>query len=259
MKASDIVTRDCKLGLKSYQNILASYKYLEYMCGLQDSKDFILLSSIFQTAIVRYAKPFLNNQTEFGKIKYPIKHLRDIPGFKQELHEHLLDLRNKFVAHDDYNEIDTRLLKFGFRYNNYPVFIPTSIAISNKQISHPADIQTVLGLKEHIAAVLDGVGRKLNDDVGKLRKIIIDNPEEAIESSKYTNDYGSVAINADGTIPPPPDFTDDEWLNTDEPDFSHIDKGYRYEDIRYKNDFMEPIEVPLSENLKFRYDPKGKI
>jgi hypothetical protein len=60
-----------------------------------DSLDDDLKASLLSSIIISYSRPFLHAPA------YPSRHLREQPNFDRELHEHLLELRNKLIAHSD--------------------------------------------------------------------------------------------------------------------------------------------------------------
>jgi hypothetical protein len=55
------------------------------------------------SCIISYARPFTSALTRNGKITYPTKRLMAATGFDKELHAHILDLRNRIIAHGDYD------------------------------------------------------------------------------------------------------------------------------------------------------------
>lgn len=62
-----------------------------------------LKGALFMSAVVTYARPFLRTKNKYGEASgaYPIRHLKDDGRFDVKLHEHLLHVRNKLIAHDD--------------------------------------------------------------------------------------------------------------------------------------------------------------
>lgn len=81
-------------------------KYLEFLSTADLSQLDILRSSLLVAAIISYARPFSDNNAHekaAGKLKVSKKEIRTLVG-KQglELHEKVLDLRNRAVAHSEY-------------------------------------------------------------------------------------------------------------------------------------------------------------
>jgi len=71
----------CQLAIKAYQNLVGSHSAFERLVALLPAGDHLLLSSVFCFAVVKYAKPFIETETPFGKTKYPSRHLKKVEGF----------------------------------------------------------------------------------------------------------------------------------------------------------------------------------
>lgn len=200
--------------------------------------------------MVKYAKPFVQTETPFGRTRYPVRQLKAVRGFSSEIHTHLLELRNTLVAHDDLESIEPRILQFCVSITESAFSIPVSIAISNKCLAYPADLSSVHKLREHVAACVQGVLDNLNSDLAKVRDAALQHPEQASEGVRYQKNYGQSRIEAGGSQLQPPDFMGDEWLNSNAPDFSHIHNGLRYEEFRVRRDFFGPEIVKIARRMR---------
>jgi hypothetical protein len=60
-------------------------------------------AALHSSCVISYARPFTSALTKNGKITYPTKRLMTATGFDKELHAHILDLRNRTIAHGDYD------------------------------------------------------------------------------------------------------------------------------------------------------------
>jgi hypothetical protein len=60
-------------------------------------------AALHSSCVIAYARPFTHASTQSGKVTYPTKVLMAASGFDKELHAHILDLRNRLVAHSDYD------------------------------------------------------------------------------------------------------------------------------------------------------------
>jgi hypothetical protein len=251
----NLYERSCnesKLGVKAYQNLLGSLNAFNKLIGLITSNDHIVLSSVFCFAVVKYAKPFIETGTSFGKTRYPTKHLQKTSGFSKEIHDHLVALRNTLVAHDDLESIEPRILKFCVSINESSYTIPVSIAISNKCLAYPADLESACKLRDHVSACVKSTLDKLNSDLANVRQIAIAHPEQATTVERYRKNYGQEKINVGGSQLHLPDFMSDEWLNANQPDFTHIHNGFQYEELKVRRDFYGPerIKLPSGEEIE---------
>jgi hypothetical protein len=247
---------DCKIGIKAFQNIKASSVGFSKILDLAEIKDPVLMSSIFYWAVIRYAKPFLNSQFEDGKRCYKTKDLKKVNGFSEAMHKHLITVRNTLVAHDDFTEITPRLLTSGMIMAEEDFFIPTSVAISNKCISYPLNFTTVQQMQLHTQTCCNGVHSKLIEDIEELRSLTLRFPEMARENSEYESHYGETKIEANSSpLIQPPDFLNDQWLNTPVPDYSELHNGYMYEEERINKDFHGPEKIVTPKGMEFNISP----
>lgn len=244
--------KDCQLGIKALQNLRAASSALHRLQELSESGDFLLLSSLFHYAIVKYAKPFLGCRIGEQEIRYPVKRLRKENGFSEVLHEHLILVRNTLVAHDDFNHVSPRILTMCICPQDTNFQIPVSITIANKSISHPADKAGVDLMFKHVMAAFEVVGKNLSADMVALREITLKQPHLAKDSEQYSKHYGTQQVSGEGTRIVPPDVSGDPWLNPDEPDFSSLHKGFLYEPMSAKKEFHGPemIELPNGERVE---------
>jgi hypothetical protein len=247
--------RDCKLVMKTYQSISSSVQYLDSLLKMEDSTDFIVLSSVFQLAVIKYVKPFLNTNTSVGKLQYPAKLLKKIVGFKIDLHKHLIDIRHTLVAHDDFEKIEPHILTLTYTLENKKPAIPYQINISNKCVSHPAKVEDVKSIRNHVKATLNGVSKDLLSKVKRHRELILEYPDLAQEKIKYSKKYGKTNISKGGSQLTPPDISNDEWLNIKEPDFSEIHEGYRYESMQFRIDFDGPETIQFDDGSQIEIKP----
>ena len=131
----------------------------------------------------KYAKPFVQTETPFGRTRYPVRQLKAVRGFSSEIHTHLLELRNTLVAHDDLESIEPRILQFCVSITESAFSIPVSIAISNKCLAYPADLSSVHKLREHVAACVQGVLDNLNSDLRKFETPRYNIPNRLVKAS----------------------------------------------------------------------------
>lgn len=240
---------DAKLSLKAFQNLAGAHQGFQKLLFLGQSNDLILLSSVFCFAVVKYGRPFVDTKTENGKTRFPIGVLKKTPGFVATIHEHLLELRNSLIAHDDLERIEPRILTLFLSIGDPAVRIPTSVVASNMCLAFPNTTSVIEGFRDHVAACVQGTQSKLNSDLARIRQAALDNPSEATDGGRYERNYGS-ASPIDGSRFQSPDIMSNEWLDTQAPDFAHTHNGFHYETLRIRRDFHGPEKITL---------PDGKV
>lgn len=255
--AHALACRDCKLSIKTYQNVSGALSAFDRFIDLHPSGDHILLSSIFCFAVVKYAKLFIDTETSLGKTRYSVRHLKKIPNFSFEVHTHLLELRNTLVAHDDFVSIEPKILQLCMSVHGTNFPIPTTIGISNKCLAYPVDLDAALKLKHHVAACLDGILNKLFLDLTRIREAALADPGQTVEGRRYKENYDRVPIDANtGNVGLEiPDFMSNKWLDNNHPDFTHIHSGYRYEELRIRRDFHGPERIKLPNGFEIVIEP----
>ncbi len=239
--------KNCKLGVKAFQNVKSSETRLTRMQGYFVRDDNELLSALFSSAVVSYAKPFLESNIGTANAIYPTKQLKKhCEGFDIELHNHLIKIRHSVVAHDDFNYIDPKLLQVGVDANG--LFIPTTMIMSNKCISYPSKIQFLNSILKHVSVTTEFIYIKLRDDLTLLRKQIIEHPS-TVKKSQYTKDFGDINNPTQDTS----NIKNDTWLDIPAPTFETVEKEYKYEQIRVGKDFTdyEKFEFPNGEFIEF--------
>jgi hypothetical protein len=249
-------SHDAKVSLKAYQNLAGAHQGFEKLLSLGQSNDLILLSSVFCFAVVKYGRPFVGTKTPTGKTRFPMGALKATPGFVATIHEHLLELRNSLIAHDDLDSIEPRVLTLFLSVGDRDLAtrIPTSVAASNMCLAFPNTVTAIEGFRDHVAACVGGAKNKLDLDLARIRQAALDNPSEAIDGQRYEKNYGPASPTS-GSHYQPPDLMSNEWLETGPPRFAHAHNGFHYETLRVRRDFHGPEKIALPNGEFFEINP----
>lgn len=247
--------RDCQLGIKAYQNIHSSLQALKRLCDLIDSDDRLYTSSMFYMGVIRYAKPFESTRTGKGDVCYQLKWLTKMPDFSVDVHKHLITLRRTLIAHDDFTQIEPRIVGFSLGHEGVSDRLVTSLIISNKCVACPIDRSSTEKIRDHISIALKGVLQKLCEDLGRLRDIERKHPDQARQAQKYYRDCGKIEIPKEGTRLTQPDVSGESWLDIPDPDFSAVHNGFRYEEVKVRVNFHGPDEIRLPDGGSLRITP----
>jgi hypothetical protein len=239
--------RECKLGVKALQNLLASQAAVDRLLPLGASKDWDLMAALFCAAVVRYAKPFVDSR---GATPYPTKRISGAKGFDKTMHDHLLVIRKKLVAHDDDDYPDPRLLLLAYKIPDLDLAYPAAIALSNKCLAYPADWNTLREIREHVAASIAAIQTKLGEDLHVLRIEWAKDQKQAdrslrvrVEDSPSSSDWA-----------PLPDYLKDEWLDVSTPNFSAMHDGFIYDQWHWKLDFHGKQEIPMPDGSVLEFE-----
>jgi hypothetical protein len=98
----DASRRRCVDHLRALLSIkMARASMLDLLSGW-DSQPPTVKCALHSACVISYGRTFVHSETNTGKITYPTRQLMKASGFDIELHKHILDLRNRIIAHGDY-------------------------------------------------------------------------------------------------------------------------------------------------------------
>ncbi|HVY89630.1 MAG TPA: hypothetical protein VG942_12225 [Hyphomonadaceae bacterium] len=167
----EIRRRDCLISAKALHNLTIAHKALTQLIAEIPKREHLILSSFFHHAAIRYAKPFQNSALELGTARFPFKSIKDAPGFSVSVHEHLLEVRNTLIAHDDFDAVLPRLIHEGPEIGGH--IIPLAVAIANVTILYPTDVESAKKLETHVEAAAKATMEKLVVDMAAYRQCVL--------------------------------------------------------------------------------------
>lgn len=95
--------RRCVDHMRALLSIRYSHNNALSILELWESPNDNLKAALHSACIIAYSRPFKSAKTKRqGKVSYPTRSLMAAPGFDQDLHRHMLDLRDRLIAHSDY-------------------------------------------------------------------------------------------------------------------------------------------------------------
>ncbi len=137
-------------------------EYLDFLINAGSPQPDILRSSLLVAAIVSYARPFTDNNAHdkaTGRLNVSDKEIRQLVG-KQglELHKKILDLRNRAIAHSEYDMNPTSRVEKHAGEHGF-VLKSRFFNILGKEL----DYNLFLNLSRKLKGYLDGKLFDLND------------------------------------------------------------------------------------------------
>lgn len=93
----------CVDHLRALISIRMAHEYISAILARWTTNDVATVAGLHSASVIAYARPFTLALTKDGKVAYPASTLKNAPRFDHELHSHLLDLRNRLLAHADYD------------------------------------------------------------------------------------------------------------------------------------------------------------
>lgn len=142
-----------------------------------------LKSGLFFSAVVGYAVPFLH------KPEYPSKHLAKHMGFQKKLHAHLLQLRNKLIAHadEDYAQGSVNQISANIAVPDGQTTVHLMIHVRVISLHSISSAELVKEHAAHIAATREGAWRALIDtmeDFSRASNEFVENYKQWVGTSK---------------------------------------------------------------------------
>ncbi len=233
MTPHDRALDDVKLTAKALQNMTASVSYFERMATERDP---LLLSSLFCSAVVRYARPFSQPPAGKGNRAYPLKQLKRRDDFRTDVHDHLMGIRNTLVAHDDMESIEPRVLSTSITSSDPEIFLVTSIVVSNKCLAYPVSGSTAAVMLAQATACVAGMTLALQSALDRAREEAHRDPAAARAEPKF-QESGTATV-SEGQPAFVPDHALHPWLTPQNPDFSNVHNGFVYDEFRHAKTYF---------------------
>jgi hypothetical protein len=153
-----VVLRDAR----AFDSIAAAYRLAIKLRAELETLDTEVNSSLLSTVCINYGRPFSQPPT------YPYRGLKGHPQFDVEIHEHLLELRNKLIAHSDEEYADATMhsltiaLTFEKDGNVTNAEFPQSLDVHVVALNSIHSPELVDRICNHLQAALLGVSDELN-------------------------------------------------------------------------------------------------
>ena len=154
----------CISHLRSLSSIQFSRDCIEIIVQGWSEIPFNINAALHNSCAVAYARPFINSKTKKGEVRYPIKFLKGVQNFDNKLHKHIIDLRNRLIAHADHNVFRSKM--FTHMIGDEKLIL--EVGINVKQIFGISSLKLAKRYLEHIEAVKTGIEINLSNECKEL-------------------------------------------------------------------------------------------
>jgi hypothetical protein len=228
IKAFERLRRRCVDHFRALASVQAAHQYISKLIENEDSLDEIMSSALHSASVIAYARPFTSAKTNTGSVQYPVKQLKEEPGFDLELHEHLIKLRNRIVAHSDYSMLrSTMYLQAVGDLQELPV----SLGINVKRLRGIESRELANRYNRHFAACIAQIAKTFDSEFNELARHVRVNP-------KYFEDTQNLPLQRTehGAIPSltPMPRPHGPSGDVEEPEFPDGLSGYKYEKLTHQ-------------------------
>jgi hypothetical protein len=189
-------------------------------------------SALHSSCVIAYARPFVNAATKSGKITYPAKRLMAAPGFDKELHAHILDLRNRMIAHSDYGIFPSSMYLQTIGDERLPI----RLGINVKGIFGIASHVLALRYEKHLSICAAALEKLLNIECNDLTSEARLHPLEFQKTHNIPESNQQLAVGAEIQDLPPPTGP---AAGVETPTFSNGLSEYRYITLTHQISLVE--------------------
>jgi hypothetical protein len=213
--------------------------------------------SLHFAAVTLYARPFLPTPTSRGKIQYPVKRLKGAPGFDQELHLHIVDVRNRLVAHRDYGVSRSTMYMQLIGDERLPIALGANV----KVLAGIHRRELAERYEKHLGACKRWIEEVLKREMESLGEEALRNPTAFDSTNNMPEDEAKVSISTEDQLMPGPSGSAGA---VEDPKFASQLAGYRYEMLTHRTPLVKSGVVKLHVHgvlqeitITVPFDPRG--
>lgn len=219
-----------------------------------------LKSSLFSSAVVNYARPFTpNRNTDVYKHTLPKKSVASEHGYSGVMHQHIMDLRNKIIAHHDSDYVGASIVYHYLRLKSdiSDKHIVRGGSAITQSVNFPSSTEICLGLQSHIKAVLEAAGKSLKSKFQEYLGATNVHWDNFVTSrSKYGDNSIKWGESRFPDMSKPVELLPIEAIKIDEwikkPKLSVSEDGYAYRDLSLTIGISFDVEIIGSDGIPFR-------
>ena len=234
--------RECVDHLRALNSIRMAHECVSEILTHWATNDGVTATGLHSASVIAYARPFTKAQTKFGNVAYPVSVLKKAPGFDRELHLHLMDLRNRLIAHADYGLLASTMYLQLIGDEKLPV----AMGVNVKSMLGFEARSLAQRYQAHFVACMTSIEERLNRE---LREV-------ATEAQKYPAEFHAthnVPV-AMSELKPTTELTDFPGPtgpagDVAEPSFPEGLSGYRYRTLQH--------QLPLIESGTYTIHERG--
>lgn len=143
--------------LRALDQVNQAYQCFAKLSQGGNSPDEVVKSALFTSAVIHYSRPFGRNRGgHTSSSKYSIKELQH-PEVDRVLHDHLLDLRDKLVAHQDGTLLPARIGHYTIEIHEHDIEIPVQTFAAVWALQGVATEEIVARYLQHLAACVEAI------------------------------------------------------------------------------------------------------
>jgi hypothetical protein len=220
--------RRCVDHYRALSSIQAAHKYALRLYDSWDALDVDLASALHAAGVIAYARPFTSAKTNVGKVQYPVRDLKREPGFDLVLHDHLLTLRDRLIAHSDYGLLRSTMYLQAVGDSEE---LPVTLGLNVKRLVGIESRDLAGRYVGHFSSCVTRIARTFDAEFNSLARHVRDNPKHFSETQNLPlemQQHGPIP-----TLQPMPKPTGAAG-DVKEPQFPDQLSGYKYEMLNHQ-------------------------
>jgi hypothetical protein len=160
-------------GLKAFDSFETATHSFAKLVALGANGDEVLRESLHTAGVIHYGRPFSANRVGDVKYSFPKTIIKSQPGYEEDVHQHLVDLRNKLVAHSDRDFADGNLFKrrWMFTVESETFEALAGAAILAKTINTLQDMVLAEKFLTHVKAAAEATDASLRKRLEEFTKV----------------------------------------------------------------------------------------
>lgn len=223
----EMARRRCIDHLRALHSIQSAHSFIAGMLQGWATIDPTTNAALHTACVIAYSRPFTTARTAEGTVIYPLKDLKRVPSFDAEFHSHLMDLRDRLIAHADYGIFPSTMYMQTIGDEKLPI----RLGIKVKGMLGIESRSLAGKYEKHIAAAAVTIESSLNRDCTELAEHARRHP--AVFESTHNVPLASREVKFGVTEEAFPEPTG-EAATVEEPSFPEHLSGYRYQTLTHE-------------------------
>jgi hypothetical protein len=219
---------------RALNSILAARSAAEALRRNWENPDLEVRSALYTQIVVNYARPFIPNVVNGRMRTYPINDLKRQADFDRALHKHLVDLRNKLLAHADSEYLQGRVFHrfLDVAGKGGTVRVPIGVSVRVQALHGISDKATIEQYVGHFAAAGPCIDAKLREALDALLRAFIQYPDgfEKMDDPTHRETLGAVPAGTEHQLP---DWRQLKSAQLPRPVFAVGTEGFVFRDLEF--------------------------
>lgn len=220
--------RRCVDHFRALSSIQAAHQYALRLIEGWGNLDDMFSSALHSASVMAYARPFTSAKTKGGTVQYPLKKLKKAPGFDSDLHDHLMEMRDKIVAHSDYSMLRSTMYLQAIGDSQE---LPICLGLNVKRLRGIESKSLADRYGFHFEVCVSHIAGTFNDEFNELARFVRGNPQFFEDTQNLPlQESEHIATPSLAMMPGPQGPAGD----VAEPEFPDELSGYKYEKLSHQ-------------------------